>query len=336
MVQVTALRFSLELTFKSASLEQSIAELNAAVEGSTWPPVIGILSPVRAKPTKGKAPKNPDLHATLANAQSWISGDTFTLQFGDLSSLGLGHNGSTGNVGISLSVGDGLFTDSASYLAAIIHVVRRLLARELLIGAELVRFNEPRGGCVPSVPLAGRREPMVITTDAEIAENYDRPEDFLAAGWKIERFGARILLTRLLSSLDRKQILAESQSDQWKMARAAKPGKTFYDDPIVLPDEKAMFEEGEPRLRFVGVTTTGLAEFSCALVKGDHLLGFDIYYMREVIERKQLRSGTPVTDLRIVFMDKWAAEAEKRPLLDVGARVFYMDEGTGNDIEIKV
>jgi hypothetical protein len=42
-----------------------------------------------------------------------------------------------------------------------------------------------------------------------------------------------------------------------------------------------------------------------------------------------------VDTVRIVFPEEWMARRERRPLLDVGARVFFMDRKTGSDIEIK-
>jgi hypothetical protein len=51
--------------------------------------------------------------------------------------------------------------------------------------------------------------------------------------------------------------------------------------------------------------------------------------------RKKDRAGNPVDCVRIVFPEEWMARRERRPLLDAGARVFFMDRKTGNDIEIK-
>ena len=44
--------------------------------------------------------------------------------------------------------------------------------------------------------------------------------------------------------------------------------------------------------------------------------------------------GRPVDTVRIVFLEEWMARRERRPLLDVGARVFFMDPRTGRDVEV--
>jgi len=38
-----------------------------------------------------------------------------------------------------------------------------------------------------------------------------------------------------------------------------------------------------------------------------------------------LSGGPPVKTVRIVFLDGWAAKQEKRPLLDIGCRVYPYD-----------
>ena len=60
----------------------------------------------------------------------------------------------------------------------------------------------------------------------------------------------------------------------------------------------------------------------------------EIHEVRALVKAKQDREGRPVDTVRIVFLEEWMARRERRPLLDVGARVFFMDPKTGRDVEI--
>jgi hypothetical protein len=52
------------------------------------------------------------------------------------------------------------------------------------------------------------------------------------------------------------------------------------------------------------------------------------------VKARKDRDGHPVDTVRVVFAEEWMAHRERRPLLDVGARVYFMDRNTGRDIEI--
>jgi hypothetical protein len=186
----------------------------------------------------------------------------------------------------------------------------------------------------PDVPLAGNDRPLVVTTRAEIAENYERPEDFLAAGWTIEEFGEQLLLTRCQDVFARGAVLAEIQDHQLAMARAAKPHRTKYYYPKVAEDEKPVFEVLPRRIEPVGINQAGLVEWSCILEPGEHLRGHELLFLREITSRKVLRDGTPLTAVRVVFLEAWMAESEKRPLIDIGVRVYFEDSNTGELVEI--
>jgi hypothetical protein len=54
-----------------------------------------------------------------------------------------------------------------------------------------------------------------------------------------------------------------------------------------------------------------------------HIQGWEIYNVSELIEVEKLEDGRPVDTVRIVFLNREMAEREKRPLLDIGAQVWY-------------
>jgi hypothetical protein len=67
----------------------------------------------------------------------------------------------------------------------------------------------------------------------------------------------------------------------------------------------------------------------------DALVLREIHEVRALVKAKQDRVGRPVDTVRVLFAEEWMARRERRPLLDVGARVFFMDPKTGSDVEIK-
>ena len=65
-----------------------------------------------------------------------------------------------------------------------------------------------------------------------------------------------------------------------------------------------------------------------------HLLIREIHEVRWIVGSKKDRAGNPVDCVRIVFLEEWMARHERRPLLDVGARIFFMNRKTGDLVEI--
>lgn len=319
MPSVVELRFNFVVEFAAASLADALAMLRDATRQCTLPRVLGVVTPMRATMTKGAKPASPDVGALLAWPR-WIKDTSFTLQFGETSMLALGWSDGSANMTLNLAVKDMLFDAPAGYLAPIVHIARHLMREDVLTTATLTRFGDDRGGCVPAPPIALRREPFAITTVADVAAMYDDVDAFLAA-WDVVEYwgehGDKLLLARCLENpIDRVAILDHTIADQWAMARAAKPRVTFYSDPVVHPDEQALYEEARSRLELVG-TREGVTEYSCVLTDvDDHLAGHEIYALRGSVQRGVVR---------VVFKEQWMAEQEKRPLLDVGVRVFWGD-----------
>ena len=159
-------------------------------------------------------------------------------------------------------------------------------ARSLLdAGAGRITLEWQGSGalCIPELPVAGMRTQVVSATEDEVRDAYDAPERFWESGWKAEKRGGGVLLTRAMGARDSAEFLRAILPQQWELARAAKPGRTVY---------------GAPRL--------------------------------DAGEDEVFRAGAAVLDL--VGYD--AAHAEKRPLLDIGARVLAYDDA-GMLVEIQ-
>ena len=317
------------------SFDEFADHLRYALQGFAWPAVQSIASPPAVKGAEKPSPV-PDLLNVIELAPSYCTDlRSVTLRFGALASLHWG--GRPDGQSFSLSIGfpptNSPFRDPVDGVRALTHVARRLLERGVAMQAAVERYGE--GACVPLVPLAKTKRSLVLTTDDEVAAEYDRPDDFWSAGWHIETFGGQKLLTRCQDVIARADVLAEIQDHQWQMARAAKPKRTKYGTPEIAPEEREIYEEGEPRLQPVGRhRTTGVVEYSCVLEEGDHLRGFEIFYLRSLVKNKRMQDGTPLTSVRVVFLEPWMAESEKRPLLDNGVDVYYEDVNTGEIVQV--
>src|SRR5262249_41139251 len=233
----------LQVVIGETSVDRFLEQLRAAVRGRAWPTVRGFASPSPATP-KLKAPPESSLESLLSvlprvakNASSVAIG------FGELSRLRWGQrpDGATIYLSLALSPKDEVFSDPADCVRAPTHLLRSLLANGSVKTAAVERLGD--GVCVPLVPLAKTRRPLLVTSETEVAAEYERPDDFWSAGWTIERFGDLRLLTRCQNVVTKGDVLREIQDHQWQMARAAKPGRTKYSSPEVAADEKPVYED---------------------------------------------------------------------------------------------
>ena len=336
MAAISEFWFDLQVVLALRSLDSFLDQLRSAIGGRTWPAVRGFASPSPTTPRLKPAPES-NLEALLGKLSA-IAKDPrdVTIGFGEMSKLTWGQrpDGQTFYVSLSLAPKDNLFDDPAESVRALTHVARGLLGHGSVASAAVERQGDA-AACVPFVPIAKTRRPLVVTTDAEVAEAYERVDEFWAAGWEVQRFADQRLLTRCQNAVSKADVLRETQDYQWQMARAAKAGRTKYATPVVTPEEKPMYEAGEPRLQPVGRNRqTGLVEYSCVLQQGEHLRGFEIYYLRSLVANKKMQDGTPVSAVQVVFLEQWMAQCEKRPLLDNGVQVFYEDSSTGDLVAV--
>jgi len=182
--------------------------------------------------------------------------------------------------------------------------------------------------CIPDVPLVTTNSHVAVTNRHEVEERYDDPAAFWGAGWTIAaEHAGQCLLAREMDLLAGPEYLEQIIDHQWAMARAAKAGETGYDDPEILPEEEPIFRSGPARLEYVGYSADEkLIEYSCAISDGQHIQGWEVYALRHVVNTGRTPDGkAPVETVRIVFLEEWMAQGEKRPLLDIGCELFYYD-----------
>lgn len=209
----------------------------------------------------------------------------------------------------------------------------------------------------PPLPPLARCNHIVTVTESQVADAYDDPDAFWRCWDRVERVGKLRVCIRGLHDLDDEAWLARTFESTMHLARVAKPGQTMYSTPWhgpqsaafapwweygdIIADERA----GYPALSFVGYDpSTRTVEYAgfCTttdIAKGGpdprHVLIREIHEVRALVKAKKDREDRPVDTVRIVFAEEWMARRERRPLLDVGARVFFMDRKTGLDVEIK-
>lgn len=214
------------------------------------------------------------------------------------------------------------------------------------IARELFRSGMVRGGwieiggtaaCVPSVPIAESERTMVITTEAEVAEHFERPAAFWGSWSSCEQHGDLRMLVRCEEAMTSPGLLRCVQLDQWAMVRALRPGHLpsprSFGQP--RPDEVEVFEGGEPRLDVVGyLPKSRTLEMSCARTAGEHVHGWEIYRLGRMLKKGSTPDGKPIEAVRIVFLHEAAAREEKRALLEYRLQVFYMGDD-GEPVQIR-
>lgn|GEM_PF-5181624 len=253
-----------------------------------------------------------------------IVGDTVTVTLQPRESA----RGDVFNFTLAREVGGGDTDESlAAFLDEAAQLCRGLAARAEAVWATLY----PVGGgatCIPYPPLVGHNSHVTLTTEDEVAAQYDSPDIFWDSGWQsLEEFGARRLLLRGMDAAAGPEYLKRIIAQQWRLARAAKRKQTRYALPQPEPDEVGIFRAGASQLEPVGyVAAERTAEYSCALARGDSIPGWEIYELWDLLQEGKLADGRPLDIVRLVFLEAWAARQEKRPLLDIGCRVFHYEE----------
>lgn len=223
--------------------------------------------------------------------------------------------------------------DARKFQAGCVSICAALMERFDIYSADLRPDSE--GYCIPAVPLVNANSHIAVVTPGSVDQAYDEPDRFWAAGWStVNESRGRRLLARDVEVLGGPEYLERIIDPQWAMARAAKPGRSRYEQPIVRAEEAKIFNRGEGRLHAVGYSEAEqLLEYSCALERGQHIQGWEIYALLAIVKQGKSTEGWPVKTVRIVFLEKWMAEQEKRPLLDIGCRVWhYQDDGELKEI----
>src|SRR5262249_16948007 len=158
-------------------------------KGRTWPMVSGFASPSPTTPKLKAAPES-DFESLLGKVMKVAKNpEDVTIGFGEMSSITWGQrpDGSTFYLSLALPPRPGLFPDPGECVRAPTHVIRKWVEHGSVASAAVERQGDAET-CIPFVPLAKTRRPLVLTTESEVAAEYDRVDEFWTAGWEVQRF----------------------------------------------------------------------------------------------------------------------------------------------------
>jgi hypothetical protein len=222
----------------------------------------------------------------------------------------------------------------------LIAIVRDVAALPGLRSAAVEHDPTSMASFVPQPPIAEANH-AVLATDAEVAAAYDDPKTFWKM-WKVEPIGTWKLCTRALADIEEDRWLARTFESTMALVRAAGPGLTKYGPAYWEPEMAAWWEFGDYQDEKAGYPALAPLDYDEAtrtydmigfitktpLEKGGeeprHVLVREIYYVRDLVRSKRDPAGRPVETVQITFDEEWMARQERRPLLDAGARVFYL------------
>jgi hypothetical protein len=196
--------------------------------------------------------------------------------------------------------------------------------------SSVLRRVDGGGHFCPEPPIAEAHSHLIVTTKEEIEENYASPKAFYDAWDSIEEFNEKLLCTRALECANNLEFKRRVYPHQWAMARAAKPGLTRYGMAMPSPEEMDFFREGEPVLHDEGLydPEQKIFEFECALGIHDteqHIPPWQIFMVLDAVDTHQTPGGEPADTIRVAFAFEAMARREARVLLDIGAKVIYLN-----------
>jgi hypothetical protein len=230
---------------------------------------------------------------------------------------------------------------SAEWAQMAVRLFRELTRQGLVDKAALARLDRV-GFFLPDPPVVQKCVAVVTSLEA-VREAYDEPAVFGEVWDSMEVLGDRVLCARGVGTLEAEPWIRSITPGQLALARAAKPKRTKWYVPFVRglggpydpePWEKAIHDAGPAVIRPVGyLPEEKLLELAGFAPPGVHVALREVLMVRAIVKAKRDGQGRVIETVRVVFADEPMAHREKRVLLDVGARVFFMSP-TGADVEI--
>lgn len=230
------------------------------------------------------------------------------------------------------------------WLEATATFTRRAMAMPAFVRAELQRVAGGGTTFMPSPPIAGVNH-VVTTTEEEVGAAYEDPSVFWNAWTHVEQHGELRLCTRALHAVEEEDWLEDTHLSTMDLARAARANRTRYESAVWLDWTKPWWDFGDIRDEWAGypALTPTAYEPSAEMVElagfvtkrplregGEeprHVLIAEVHAVRKMIRAKKTSDGQPVAVVRVVFSEEWMARQERRPLLDVGAQVYFRSGG---------
>jgi hypothetical protein len=224
--------------------------------------------------------------------------------------------------------------ECAEALDSLVKLARALVERDLVTSGYVQQIGGG-GDCAPMPPLIESGTYALVVAPSAVEAEYTTPEAFWNSGWELCEGEKVRLCVRGSGAVSGAAFLRAIQDQEWALARAAKPKRTRYYAPRVKPDEESIYRSGPPRLQTAGYDPNeGRLVLTGALRADEHIRGFEIFDIRQVLSAGKMGDGRPLREVHVIFSERSAAEREKRPLLDNDAQIFYLGE-SGELVEVK-
>jgi len=312
--------YQLHLVIQDATVAEAATAIFAALAHAPWPQGTAWSSPIADEPVwhEGAMSAVPELKAGAS--VEWRSGTLYHVAVylrGD-------------EPVATVSVYETAQEKAWRWLRAMEETLQRMLAaNEVVVRHGIVRRSGRGVACIPDLPVVGTTTYVLAGDDDLLATGFEDVGAMIAAGgWQERTIEGCRLLSRAMHAETNVELLEAIQEGQWAMARLARPELTDYRFHDPLPEEKAIFTDGEERVLDVGyLEDEQVAVFSCAASPGEHVQPWEIWKLGKAVRDGKLPSGEVVREIRVGFPDRATAMRERRPLLDVGVTVQCYDEG---------
>ena len=244
---------------------------------------------------------------------------------------------SSNSVSLTLSSGD-LSGDQTpertrNVIDSHVYLVRQLVKAFPVLNGHIYRNTE---SYAPITPHASDENILYIVNSKDVEASYNTPDLYWQSWDEVEPLeNDRFLVTKALDIEDELAYKLYVYPKIWQLARDAKPHFTQYASPSFSDYDIPYIDGPEATTRQVGYhADEQWIEYTAYPPENGHILPREIYAFRKWLVAGQLDSGEPIKEVRISFQNLKTAEQEKRPLLDIGCRIFYYDN-LGELVELK-
>lgn len=232
------------------------------------------------------------------------------------------------------------------WLAAAGRFAEALARNRLAHSTVSIRREDTGLDFVPTPPIA-RHNHAIETDEASVAAAYENPALFWRQWDQVHKIGAKRLCIRALDAVELPNWLARTFAGTMDLARDARPNLTEHGAPRKKwdPQLRAFWEPGPYSEEKAGMPALSLVRYDAAtktlqysgfIDKSDehgHVLAKELSDLWTVFFDDADDQGRPVAAVHVTFLDEWMARQERRPLRDIGARVFYLNK-SGTAVEI--
>jgi hypothetical protein len=221
-----------------------------------------------------------------------------------------------------------------AHAVELLHLLHSFTRAELGLGlvekAELSRTGS-QIDCFPLAPIVRNRH--LFATKTPVDEYYAAPDALESCpDLTVEQLGAHVLVTRALDAISDRDFVTIALPQAWHLARAAKPAVVTYGGQP-SPELQDIYKAAPRRLEPVGYDAgRALAEYACYLEPDEHIAGWEIDGLHRMLRDKKFTDGRAVREVRVAFANRVQAEREKRPLLDGGVKVVYVERGADHTL----